>query len=421
MLRQETELSAIKKATGELERMRGSTVIEENRDQERIRKILEAIKSKQANLKSLKDSIHLLEARSVQAEDLVAEKHNLCELSRQASNAEAKVLIGLREVAHKSKADLVALSTQLKRVQEEIHWSDEMSFKEHMHHHSVDAEREAVETDAAIFNDKSAKLNQKRVVNESILVALGKEIDTELSKKEMLRLKARNVMNEKDIIISHLVSTQMEHSKIKESLETQGTVNNESERCYQQLVTELNAAKHRADDLLKEKAHGEKLLKEQRGQSEILASLEQDFNRQLDKNTALATEIGRPVNLHRWRYLQDKNPSQYMMLHQTHKLQRQALELTGKITTHARSQSSQKINLTKLRQEVAGQTSIHDIESQLSNLKSEFRTLSKSTKILEMGLQQKIDDAEQIKKEMIELETKRFAMKAGKLAEIILV
>ena len=86
----------------------------------------------------------------------------------------------------------------------------------------------------------------------------------------------------------------------------------------------------------------------QRDQKELLSALEKDLTRQLDKCVALSSEIGRPINLHRWRYLQVENPQQYQKLEKIHHLQRKAISASDRIALKTGNLEHSKIELSQL-------------------------------------------------------------------------
>ena len=61
---------------------------------------------------------------------------------------------------------------------------------------------------------------------------------------------------------------------------------------------------------------------------------------------------------------------------------------------------------------LSGQQSEHDMLNQLSRLKSELGTVSKDNKVYENELKDRIEDCANIKSDLVELEYKRYSLKA---------
>ena len=143
-----------------------------------------------------------------------------------------------------------------------------------------------------------------------------------------------------------------------------------------------------------------------------MVALEKDLTRQVDKCVALSSEIGRPINLHRWRYLQVENPKQCQMIENIHQLQRKAISASNRIASQTGNLECSKVELVKLRTDVSGQQSEHDMLNQLSRLKSALGTVSKDNKVYENELKDRIEDCANIKSDLVELEYKRYSLKA---------
>ena len=68
---------------------------------------------------------------------------------------------------------------------------------------------------------------------------------------------------------------------------------------------------------------------------------------------------------------------------------------------------------------LSGQQSEHDMLNQLSRLKSELGTVSKDNKVYEKQLQDRIEDCANIKSDLVQLEQKRYSLKADYIVSVI--
>ena len=68
---------------------------------------------------------------------------------------------------------------------------------------------------------------------------------------------------------------------------------------------------------------------------------------------------------------------------------------------------------------LSGQQSEHDMLNQLSRLKSELGTVSKDNKVYEKELQDRIEDCSNIKSDLVQLEQKRYSLKADYIVSVI--
>jgi len=345
--------------------------------------------------------------------------HTKCEIARRNHNVESKTLNQLRENVYVAKTELVTLMSMMKNVKDDTSRTDELVFKEHLTHHAVDEERLSIQRQIACFDTKTASLKMMKARHESEIVKLGHDIDEEDKKQDFLRRQYRSIMGKKDILSAHLLATDIDHKRMQtaienKSVETRGVMNQ-----YETLQTELTRAKMKYCDLRKEKKDLQASLAHQRDQKELLAILEKDLTRQVDKCVALSSEIGRPINLHRWRYLQVENPKQYQMIENIHHLQRKAISASDRIASQTGNLERSKVELVKLRTDVSSQQSEYDMLDQLSRLKSELGTVSKDNKVYEKELQDRIEDCANIKSDLVQLEQKRYSLKADYIVSVI--
>lgn len=376
-------------------------------------------KKKQMSLKSLETVNQLLGSTVIQAEQLATHQHKICEVVREEHHEESKILISLKEELHCAKAEMATLATQTKGINDDISRADELIFKEQSHHHTIDSDRTCIENAIASFNDTLETFDQRKASNEAVLVQLGRTIDSEHIQRDLLRQKYRRVTGEKDIVISHLVAVEVERVKADENLETLRIMNKASEDRHRVLKDQLKTTQDKTKHLNNTNTLCEEQKERQKERKEILAALEHDLSKQYDKNSALAAEIGRPINLHRWRYLRDKAPAEFMMLEKIQSLQRQAIETTSQLAHQSRNLKKKHTQLSALELRQDSQESLEDVSQGLSRLKSELHALNKEIKLQEDEVQTRIAKAKDMNCALEDLEKKRMEMKANYVVSVI--
>ena len=341
-----------------------------------------------------------------------------CDKARKGHNIVSKTLISLREEVQLAKLELVNVMTQLKNVKDDVARADDLLLKEHAQRNTIAAERE-LETQITNFHTKSAKLDEAKAQHDEVILKLDREIDEEDVKLVKIRSQYRNIISKKDMISAHHMATEVERQKQSEVMETKMVEVQNAMARYHKLRTKLETAKSLASHLLDEKITIQELGKRQSEHELLLVALERDLSRQMDKNTALTVEIGRPINIHRWRYLQDTDPQRFELLLSIHNLQRKAIATTDKIATKSSNLERAKLNLLKLTVDVSSRQSVEQLRNQLSSLKSELHVVCKGNKTYEAELQQRTEESAHIKEEILKLEEKRFQMKHKYLVSIV--
>lgn len=373
---------------------------------------------KQQSQKSKEEENRLLLSAVTKAEQISEERRNECDNAREGYNAESKILIRLRGELSAAKMELLAFMSQVKSIKGDISRADDLVFKEHVSHHNVDSERQHIETDIAAFHDKISRLTLTSNANGCV-VQLGQEIDDADEQREVLRRNYRNIMNKKDIASALLVANEFEHRKVARTIESmtgeiRGTMNR-----FHQLEEAVETTKATINELLEEKERRQALIESQGKQNEILVAIENDLKKQLFKNSVLSVEIGRPMNLHRWRFLRDKAPQKFSTLESIHNHQRQAIDLSQRISHQTCTMERSEVSLSKLRNIVSCHQSVDYMRSHLSSLKSELNALNAEMKVLEKQLKERIDQAADLNSDIVMLEKKSMNLKANYIVSVV--
>ena len=107
------------------------------------------------------------------------------------------------------------------------------------------------------------------------------------------------------------------------------------------------------------------------------------------------------------------------MIENIHQLQRKAISASDRIASQTGNLERSMVELVKLRTDVSSQPSEYDMLDQLSRLKSQLGTVSKDNKVYEKLLQDRIEDCANIKSDLVQLEQKRYSLKADYIVSVI--
>jgi hypothetical protein len=218
---------------------------------------------------------------------------------------------------------------------------------------------------------------------------------------------------------AHLIATQLEIDKVQQNMKPLQAALVIGSHRFSCLKEDLEAAHAKTQHLLAENRHMRLMSEKQEEQSDVLAQLERDLTNQIGKNQVLTVELGKPVNLHRWRHLQNSDPERWSVIEKVHKLQKQVILSTDKVTSLSSKLASKRNLLANLKHEVSHQVSIDSIEHQLEQISSNCADISKEIKINGLELQARADNAEVLKNEIVQLEKKRMNMKSAYIVSVI--
>lgn len=369
--------------------------------------------------KSQDEANRSLELAVTEGEQVIEQRRNECDIAREGHNAESKFLISLRGDLSAAKIELLTYLSQIKSMKDDISRADDLVRKEHANRQAVDSERQHFETDIAAFHDKISRTNLTRNVNEGLIIQLGLEIDGVDQQREVLRRNYKSTMNKKDIASALLVAIEVEHHRVRRTVENMAGEMRGTMRRFHQLEESLESTKSTTNKQLDEKKRIQELIESQGKQNNNLVSLENDLEKQLFKNSALLVEIGRPINLHRWRFLREKAPQQFSMLESICNRQKQAIQLSHRQASQEKAIERSNVALAKLRETVSLHQSVDDLKNHLYGLKSEVNAMDTEIKVCEKELQERIDQAANLDKAILSLEKKLMDLKTHYIVSLV--
>eukprot|EP00804_Cyclotella_cryptica_P022441 CCRYP_015086-RB/>CCRYP_015086-RB protein AED:0.28 eAED:1.00 QI:0/0/0/1/1/1/2/0/896 len=435
----------IKKAVHESEIAKARIDEDLERDEARLEKLLDTCKEKQMQLNNMKARNRELESATACAEEKANRQRDRCEVEREEHNKQSKVLMDLRDDIRNTKREFGLHTEQIRKAKSAILRADDLISKEHSRLHRINEERHAIENDIKCYNEQSSDLKSRREKNAIAIDNLCREIDSADKRREELRKQLRQSICEKDIIASfpnrielwrvltyslttpmlsfiqgaQVVATQAEIDRMQQNMKSLQSALELGSHRFTCLKKELEEAHQRNQELLDENRRMNEMFEIQKEQSEFLAQLEYDISRQRGKNQLLAIEVGRPINLHRWRHIQNSDPVKWSLIEKVHKLQKQVISSTDRVASQSSIIESKKKLLAKLKHEVSNQSSVESIKSQLLRLKSNYQELNKEIKVNDLELQQMVEKAECLKGEVLQLEKKRLEMKSAYIVSVI--
>eukprot|EP00804_Cyclotella_cryptica_P022440 CCRYP_015086-RA/>CCRYP_015086-RA protein AED:0.29 eAED:0.82 QI:0/0/0/1/0.5/0.33/3/0/858 len=397
----------IKKAVHESEIAKARIDEDLERDEARLEKLLDTCKEKQMQLNNMKARNRELESATACAEEKANRQRDRCEVEREEHNKQSKVLMDLRDDIRNTKREFGLHTEQIRKAKSAILRADDLISKEHSRLHRINEERHAIENDIKCYNEQSSDLKSRREKNAIAIDNLCREIDSADKRREELRKQLRQI------------ATQAEIDRMQQNMKSLQSALELGSHRFTCLKKELEEAHQRNQELLDENRRMNEMFEIQKEQSEFLAQLEYDISRQRGKNQLLAIEVGRPINLHRWRHIQNSDPVKWSLIEKVHKLQKQVISSTDRVASQSSIIESKKKLLAKLKHEVSNQSSVESIKSQLLRLKSNYQELNKEIKVNDLELQQMVEKAECLKGEVLQLEKKRLEMKSAYIVSVI--
>ncbi|KAL7468742.1 hypothetical protein ACHAXS_008970 [Conticribra weissflogii] len=200
-----------------------------------------------------------------------------------------------------------------------------------------------------------------------------------------------------------------ERLKIKQAAVKEGEEN------YDQLEKETSSEIVKNKSLLEEKERKMLSLEKQKMHEETLANLEHQIGMQCDKRYKLAIELGRPINLHRWRQLQITDKSWYKLIEKIHMLQKQIVASKDSIATRSSHLEEQKRVLAKMKTEASARSAVSSIENQLHELRTDYVEMNKDIAKVKAQLEERESIHDKLKSESVQLNRRMYEMNSDYL------
>jgi len=312
----------------------------------------ELIASIERENQKYEDDAHLAQAQHAKALDqLRQEELNIAALRKKAQSA--NILLKRRQHAyekvqmesHQSSTQLAEAQEELDRVrrryhildshidqiEDEIGRTNEALSAEHYLHFHADDESNRLKQDIAILHKKIASAQLRIRTNDSTMKNLNVTIDAEGGTITRLKKEYCAIMSERDVTCAHLVQRRDDLEKLKLKLQSQQSLMHHGELVFQDQEQEMAELSEEIHLLAQEKEQLLSQAQETNAVIELCTKLERELQRERAKKKALQNDLGRPINIHRWRFLEAKDPERYDLLQKVHRLQRRILDAAGEI------------------------------------------------------------------------------------------
>ncbi len=416
---QESELKALNTSIQE-KRISKEKVDTEQINSDQLLKLRnDIIREKQLVLKSVEESNRRMELEILDIEEEIKRQEDLWDIERNENNSHTKMYTNLKAETQRVKHEYDLLHFELRLIKEGIKRAGDSIFHEHRLHFSVESERKAIEEDIVSFQARLEKLESRKKAKEKITTSLLFQIDNIDSERDQIRNQHRGAMTEKDSIGARLISTQLQLEKMNERLKIKQAAMKEGEDNNDQLEQETSSEIVKNKSLLEEKERTMLSLEKQKMHEETLANLEHQIRMQCDKRYKLAIELGRPINLHRWRQLQITDKSRYKLIEKIHMLQKQIVASKDSIATRSSHLEEQKRVLAKMKTEASARSAVSSIENQLHELRTDYVEMNKDIAKVKAQLEERESIHDKLKSESVQLNRRMYEMNSDYLVSLI--
>jgi chromosome segregation ATPase len=240
-------------------------------------------------------------------------------------------LVEVQEELDKVRRRYHILHRHIGQIQDEIGRTNEVLAAEHYQHFRADDESSKLRQDIAILHRKIASTELHVRNNDLTMKNLNAAIDTKDETISRLKKQYCAMMSERDVTCAHLVTKRDDLRNLKLKLQSQQSLLHHGEVMFDDQKEQIASLSEERQGLQEDKKHLLSQAQEAKVIVEQFTKLERELQRERAKKKVLQNDLGRPINIHRWRFLEVKDPERYGLLQRAHRLQRRILDAADEI------------------------------------------------------------------------------------------
>lgn len=337
------------------------------------------------------------------AESKLKHKQNQCDTVQTECNLNAKKLAESLEEFESAKREHELLNRQTKQMKSEIVVIENNLIMEHYNHHHANEEREHLKLDLEDLRKHISLTEQKIEDSHSDLSALHKIINEVDLDCEKLSHEYKSLIVNRDLIGAQLVQKNDELLQLKDKIKIQNSNLQHSEVKYKDLMTQLADTIANIKTLYLEKQSRDEDTKTQDEIIQKVRSLESEIHREKIKSAALREEIGRPLNVHRWRSLEQCDPTKFEMIKEIHKLQKQIISTADAIAEKDIMIRENERTYMQIKRICENQPQLSEIQDEIDAYQANLKDKVKQMKELEFEIGLQKSKLEALNKELKKL------------------
>ncbi|KAB0395313.1 hypothetical protein E2I00_015904 [Balaenoptera physalus] len=241
-----------------------------------------------------------------ESETKLKQQQNLYEAVRSDRNLYSKNLVEAQDEITEMNRKLKIMTHQVDQLKEEISAKESALVKLHLEQQHIEKEKETLKAELQKLRQQALETKhfiEKQEAEERKLLRIIAEADGERlrQKKEL-----DQVISERDILGSQLVRRNDELALLYEKIKIQQSVLNKGESQYNQRLEDMRILKLEIKKLRWEKGILARSVANVDELRQELFHTQREFLKERTRCRALEEELENPMNVHRWRKLEEK-------------------------------------------------------------------------------------------------------------------
>ena len=355
-----------------------------------------------------------MQMQIAEAETKLKQQQNLYEQVRADRNTYSKNLIEHQNEIAGMRRRFTMMNHQIEQLKEEITGKDHALVKEHFEHHKVEKEKDVLKN--AVTKAKKRTVNCRQISAQqateiSKLNGILQEAEAERNRqaKEIATITA-----EQQLLGSQLTQRNHELKALYDKIKLLRARLQSGERYFDKVQKQTRDFQNTIKDLEQELLDARGNVTEMDGLKRTALGLEADLTREKMKKTFLSAELGRPINVHRWRKLEGSDPARWAQVQRLQELQDQVIAKTSEVAEKDILIQEKEVLYVELKN-VLGRQPGPEVREQLEvyeyNLKQknkQMRQMKGELKMFQEQVKQHKRDLEHIQEKRVELKESFF-------------
>ena len=294
-----------------------------------LRENVEELKLQEAQIAELHGEI-------IEGQARVKRQQSMYEAVRGERDAEGKRLLEAQSEIASMEQEFKVLSYEIDLIRDEVTAKDHALVKEHFNHHSVDKEKEALRAELSKTKRRTLSCEQVVVGQRAEVLALSQVIDEATAERQHAQKERDAVAAERYLLNTQLTRRNEELAALYERHSAQRSALSQGRAAHEKFVREI-ARLASAIAALRTERSGFRGGRESEAEVKTrITATERELLRERAKIKALSTEMGKPLNVHRWQALKHTDPRRWEMIRKVRKLERRLLSTTAEVADKQR-------------------------------------------------------------------------------------
>lgn len=337
------------------------------------------LREQDAAIESLQKELDTSELQQKQNQDL-------CDSVKKEFNLQARNLAENHEELEAARRELAVIAKQINSLRVDISHTENNVIMEHYNHYHTGEEKSALKSDLENLKRDIGTIEAKLGRNRNEVTKLDQHIDDQQKELDSSTKEYSTLVGNRDLLGSLLVQKKADLEKIQEQIKSQQSLLHQSEIQYSALISSITEQLKKFKDILYKKQQMSDLDKMKNELEMEARSLEHEVHKKKIKTIALREELGRPINIHRWRSLEHTDPQKYEKIQNIQRLQKQIIVTTEHISEQDMLVRDYEREYLEVKRITDHQPQMQEVKEQLELFKSSLSEKMSQMKEIEIEI-----------------------------------